>query len=278
LNAGLVDVERLQLTNTQGFFEFNSGTLSAKSSRVSNGTNFRIGNGVSPATFRLAGNGLHEFTGIQSALVRSNASFTGNGTIIGLAPLQFLGGSQLVPGTSVGKMIFSSSPSLQGTVIMEISKSGAALTNDQIQVTAALTYGGSLLVSNLGPGALAAGDRFPLFSATSFAGLFSALSLPKPGTGLNWTNKLLLDGSIEVVTWTGPRIGNVTRSGSNLIYSVSDGFPGGAYDVLTATNIVTPLTNWAVLSSGMFDTVGNATITNGIIPANLQRYFRIRAP
>src|SRR5207245_10615401 len=75
---------------------------------------------------------------------------------------------------------------------------GAALTNDQIQVNSALTYGGSLVVSNLGPDALAAGDNFRLFPGTTYAGAFTNLSLPALGPGLAWNNKLLVDGSIEV--------------------------------------------------------------------------------
>ena len=160
-----------------------------------------------------------------------------------------------------------------------ISRNGATLTNDQIQVTAPLTtYGGSLVVSNLGPDSLSAGDRFQLFNANSFVGSFSALSLPKPGTGLNWTNQLLLDGSIKVVTWSGPKIGSVTLSGTNLISSVTDGFPGGAFDVLSATNIVMPLTNWTILGSGTFDWLGNSTFTNGIVLAEPARFYRIRVP
>jgi hypothetical protein len=63
-----------------------------------------------------------------------------------------------------------------------------------------------------------------------------------------------------------------------LIFSVTGGSPAGAYHVLTATNIVTPLTNWITLSSGTFDSFGNTTVTNGIALSELQRYFRIRIP
>jgi len=43
-------------------------------------------------------------------------------------------------------------------------------SNDQIEVAAPLTYGGTLIVSNLGPTALAVADNFKLFSAGPFAG------------------------------------------------------------------------------------------------------------
>ena len=84
---------------------------------------------------------------------------------------------------------------------MEISKNGTTLTNDQIQLNnnGTLTYGGSLVVSNLGPAALLPGDRFQLFIAGGYAGSFSAIALPPLPVPLNWTNKLLVDGSIEVI-------------------------------------------------------------------------------
>jgi hypothetical protein len=82
---------------------------------------------------------------------------------------------------------------------MEISRNGVVLTNDQIQLAGTLTYGGALTVVNLGPTALAVGNNFKLFAASSYLGAFSNLALPAPGVGLGWTNKLLLDGSIEVV-------------------------------------------------------------------------------
>ena len=83
---------------------------------------------------------------------------------------------------------------------MEVSKNGSTLTNNQVQVAGTLTYGGSLIVSNLGPSALAVGDRFPLFSASSYAGGFTNIILPPLSPGLGWTNKLLVDGSIEIIS------------------------------------------------------------------------------
>ena len=61
LNAGLVEVDRLLLTNFVGaFFELNGGTLITKSTTNSIGRDFNVGNGVSPATLNLAG-GSHNF-------------------------------------------------------------------------------------------------------------------------------------------------------------------------------------------------------------------------
>ena len=56
-------------------------------------------------------------------------------------------GCMLAPGTSVGKLTVSNSVALQAgsTTRMEISKT--PFTNDQLRATGALTYGGTLVVT-----------------------------------------------------------------------------------------------------------------------------------
>ena len=108
---------------------------------MTNGSIFGVANG---ATLFLAGNGLHQFTTFFSS-VTVVGTVTGNGTIGGSSGLAFTGLGQLVPCAPIGKIVLSHSPSLGGTVIMEISKSGSVLTNDVLQVADALTYGGSLV-------------------------------------------------------------------------------------------------------------------------------------
>ena len=61
-------------------------------------------------------------------------TLAGSGSVVGRMTVN----GTVSPGASVGKMIFSSAPLLDGAVVMEISKNGATLTSDQLQVTAAL--------------------------------------------------------------------------------------------------------------------------------------------
>lgn len=197
LNQGLIEVDILRLTNgVSSKLEFKAGTLSARSSRLSLGPPLIVGNGSDPAIFNLAGNGTHDMTGTLGLIVSSNATLSGNGSLI--VQLQVLAGAQLIPGAPVGKISLSTPPFLAGTTLMELSKNIAALTNDQIQVTGTVTYGGALVVTHLGPTALAQGDKFQLFSASAYAGSFASLSLPTLTPGLSWINNLLVDGSIEV--------------------------------------------------------------------------------
>ncbi|HEX5219684.1 MAG TPA: hypothetical protein VFZ59_08965 [Verrucomicrobiae bacterium] len=157
LNAGLVEVDQLLVTNTAGKFELNGGTLSVGKVTASNGQLFRVGNGVSPATLNLTSFGTNSFG--NGLTISANAALTG----------------------------------------MKISKNRPFDINSQIQVAGTITYGGPLIVTNLEPGTLAVGDRFQLFSASSYAGAFSSVTLPPLGFLQSWTNKLLIDGSIEVV-------------------------------------------------------------------------------
>ena len=275
LNAGNIVADLLLATNgIKSLIEFNGGTLSAQSSQIRVGNPLIIGNGVSPATFLLAGNGTHNFGGTLLVSISSNAVMTGNGTVMG--PVGIASGGRLIPGNSIGKMTFGNPPSLLGSIVMEISKNDTAVTNDQIQVTGTLTYGGSLVVSNIGPTALAVGDRFPLFSATSYVAGFTNILLPPLTPGFGWTNKLLVDGSIQVIA--GPGFSTVTLSGTNVIFSGSNGPPNSPYAVLTATNLVLPLSNWLSLVTNQFDATGNFLFTNPVIPSELQRYFRVTVP
>ena len=276
-NGGAITADRLLLnTGSSGTFTFNAGTLNVRRSTIANATLFTVGNGTSAATYRMSGTTTDSHSFANNLRIANSATLSGNGSIAGIVTIA--SGGTLSPGTSVGKIVLSNSPALQGAVVMEISKSGGTLTNDQIQVVASLAYGGSLTVSNLGPDTLTPGDSFQLFSATSYSGALSALTLPPLPAGLSWTNRLLVDGSLAVINKTAPSIGGLTRSGTNLIFNVTGGSPGAPWNLLTSTNVVLPLSDWTTNSSGVFDWLGTVTVTNGINLAEPQRYLRIQAP
>ncbi len=277
LNAGFIEVDRLLVTNTLGVFEFNGGVLKTENTTNNNGHTFFVGNGTDEASLELVGNGVHVFA--NGLTIRSNTTLGDNGAIIG--PLTVLNGGVITPGGSVGnlgKLMLNTSPTLQGRTFVEISKNGSTLTNDQIQVTALLSYGGTLFVNKIGPTALNAGDQFPLFSASSYSGSFSSITLPALGAGLTWTNKLLVDGSIQVLSSVVPKFDNVTLSGTNVVFSGTGGPANATYWVLASTNVALPLTNWTRLLINQFNASGNFTFTNAISPAVPQRYYLVQVP
>ena len=132
--------------------------------------------------------------------------------------------------------------------------------------------------SNVGPGALVAGDRFRLFVATGYFGAFTNVVLPPLDPGLDWENSLTGDGSIGVIVASQPGFAGLLLTGTNLVFSGTNGTPGASYAVLTATNVTLPLSNWVSLVTNQFSASGQFTFTNGIAPTDPQRYFRLRTP
>jgi T5SS/PEP-CTERM-associated repeat protein len=276
LNSGFIEVDQLSAPDPLGKFELNAGTFITKSTVYNNGRVFDVGapGSFGSAVLNLGGNGVHFFANGLS--IKSNGTLLGNGTILGTVTVGSLG--TLSPGSSIGKLTFNSTPSLAGITAMEISKDGIALTNDQIQVTAPLTYGGSLVVTKLGPTALTSGDRFQLFSAPVYSGSFLSITLPPLSGGLTWTNKLAVDGSIEVLGGPSPRIESIVQSGTNVVMSGTNGPANGTYYVLASTNVALPLTNWTRVLTNQFNGSGNFSCTNPISPALPRRFFILELP
>ncbi len=273
LNSGLIEVSQLVMTNSSGVFEFNGGTFNTAKTTNNNGRVFTVGNGTNSSKLGLRG-GNHFFA--NRLVISSNASLLGNGTVIGTVTIQ--PGAAIEPGYPVGVMSFSNSPVLQGATTMEISRNGAVLTNDQIQVSGPITYGGSLTVSNIDASTLSLGDRFKLFNATAYAGAFSALSLPPPPSGLDWTNKLLVDGSIEISEAQVLKFGSVLIFGTNVVIAGNGGGTNATYAVLTSTNVTLPLSNWVSMATNPFGLGGSFSFTNPISPGTPQRFYRLRSP
>jgi autotransporter-associated beta strand protein len=117
-----------------------------------------------------------------NSLTVTGGQLGGNGVIAGSLLVQ--SGGTLTPGGSIGVLTCSNNVTLQSgsTNFFELNKISG--TNDQLRVSGALNYGGTLFVTNLS-GTLAGSDRFQLFSAVNFSGNFSVLA-GSPGAGLDW--------------------------------------------------------------------------------------------
>lgn len=129
--------------------------------------------------------------------VQSGATLGGTGTIN--CPVSVSAGGTLAPGASLGTLTVNNSLTLNGNLFIEVN-SAASPSNDLVNVTGTLSSSGAgvVTVTNLGP-ALTAGQSFKLFSKAVVNG--GALTIqPLPGPGLQWTNRLAVDGSIAVVS------------------------------------------------------------------------------
>lgn len=273
LDAGLVDVDRLRVTNSAGTFELNGGTLSTLAATIANGRPFSVGNGVSDALF-LSRGGTNSFA--NNLVIASNGLLQAYGEITGT--LIVSAGGRFMPGAPFDPLNFTGSVILQGRTDMVIRKNGTNLLNNLVTATGGITYGGDLVVTKLGADALGSGDRFRLFGAAALAGSFSSIVLPPLPPGLSWTNQLLVDGSIEITGVAQPGFSGVGRTGTNLVFSGTNGTPGAKYAILTATNVTLPASNWLSVATNQFGAAGEFSFTNGILFEEPERYFRLRTP
>jgi autotransporter-associated beta strand protein len=171
------------------------------------------------------------------------------------------------PGASIGTLTFSNAPVLNGTVLMELNRTNAQTADKLVLTVGTLTYGGALIVTNLGD-ALQAGDTFTLFAAANYSGAFTNTTLPSLGAGLSWnTSQLAANGTIQVVSL--PAV-TVVPASTNIVYGSSVVLTASAsgsaplsyqwYDKNTnaisgATNSTLPLTVPAVAASGNYSVI-----------------------
>lgn len=183
--------------------------------------------------------------GTNCVAVSTNATLSGNGVINGATTVQLGGTVQPgLGGLDTSTFAISNSLTLAGNVILTLDRTNAQ-TAAKISGVTSVTYGGTLIVTNVGS-ALQSGDTFTLFQATNYSGSFATIILPSLGTGLTWnTNNLVVKGSISV---------GLAISPTTLALSSSEN-SSGYLDPLTFTATVTP-TNAS----------GNVIFFNGATP------------
>jgi fibronectin-binding autotransporter adhesin len=206
----------------------------------------------------------------------SVATLSGNGSLAGSVNIGFFG--VLAPGSSVGQLAISNTLALQfgSTNFMEIDKANS--TNDSVVGLTSVTYGGNLVIVNLG-GTLADGDVFKLFDAPlgNYAGVFETIALPTLGANLFWeTNSLLVDGTVRVYT-PRPTIVSFGVDGGNFYLTGNNGGnTSPQYIVVTSTNVATA--NWTPVVTNAFAFDGTLAFTNAINPAEPARFYRLKTP
>jgi fibronectin-binding autotransporter adhesin len=217
--------------------------------------------------------------GVGAVTVQNGGTLSGNGTLLGATTVQ-LGGT-LAPGTSVGTLTVSNSLTLQGTAVMEIARNAAVLTKDQVAGVSSLTYGGSLIVTNIGSSPLQVGDSFKLFAATTYASAFTNVVYP---AGYTFTDNLAVNGTITVLTapvTTPPNFppGGISFLPDGNISLTATGAVGATYTLWASTDVVArPITTtWSNLSSGTI-TVSPFTIDDLDATNHPQRFYLFSAP
>ena len=205
----------------------------------------------------------------------SGQTLLGAGSITGA--LSANSGSTVSPGSSIGTLTVSGNVTLAGITRMKIDRANS--TNDVLASASTITYGGTLIVTNLG-GSFAGGESYQLFnsSAASYLGSFSSVQLPPLPSGLSWnTNQLAVTGTISITgsVASKPAITSVFQSGSNLIISGNNGVAGGPYHVLASTNLVQSVATWIPISTNNYASDGRFTNSININPAVSRQFYII---
>ena len=209
-------------------------------------------------------------------LTLGTQTLKGNGTVNGNVD----GSGTISPGASIGTLTITNVATLGGTLYMELNRTNGAQTND-ILAAASIVYGGTLTVTNTGSN-LVAGDRFVLFHGP-FSGTFGTVDLPSTSNdgSLNytWTNKLNLDGSIQVLTV----VSSVNQTPTNLLTSVSGNtltlsWPadhiGWRLQVQTNGLAIGLNTNWSDVAGAS----ATNSVDQAINPANGSVFYRMIYP
>jgi autotransporter-associated beta strand protein len=202
----------------------------------------------------------------------SGKSLRGVGTVLG--SVTAASGSTLTPGFSVGTLAFTNELLFQAgsTNIMELD--AATHTNDLVTGMASVSYGGRLVLMNLG-GAFAAGDSFKLFGAGSYNGTFASIVWPSLTGTLVWSNKLAVDGTIAVVDPVNTTPSDITWAviAGQLQLSWPSDHTGWRLEIQTNAIDVGLNTNW--LSLGYQST---NTVSLPLDPENGSVFYRLAYP
>ena len=196
----------------------------------------------------------------------------GNGTIRG--SVNASGG--VIPGSGLGTLTVTNSITFGGTaaITLDLNRTNTPASNDMI-AAASVISGGTLTVANLGP-VLYTGDKFKLFSVP-VTGPFAAVNLPvsdlDPATNVVtyvWTNKLEIDGTIEVLSGyvaPGPSVNTnatnivFTSGGGNVTLSWPTDHIGWTLQTQTNSRALGLKTNW-------FNVPGSAATNLMVFPVN----------
>jgi hypothetical protein len=118
----------------------------------------------------------------------------------------------------------------------------------------------------------------------SYEALAAAFPTNFPATWLLQIGSTVSNASGSITVLTGPpppQSVTITQSSASLgilTLSGTNGVAAGGYHVLTATNLVLPRAQWAVVTNGTFDGGGDFDVTLPYSPANPQGFFMIISP
>ncbi len=218
-------------------------------------------------------------TGAGAVILNSGGTLAGVGIISGSVTVN--AGGALSPGNPLGALTITNPLTLWGGSITFMQVQHSPPTNNAVNVTGTMAgggtiyEGGALIVTNSNTSTFAAGDSFKLFDAANYSGAFTNFVLPSLPAGLAWnTSALNVSGALSVVALSSPTIKSVSVSNGDLVLSGTGGTADASFEVLVTTNLVSP--QWASVSTNEFDSNGDFSITNAIVPSSPQSFYRLQ--
>ena len=266
LNNGTATVDRLTLTNgVSSVITFNSGVLITKSTTVSNGVPFMVGDGTHAATLNLAG-GTHSFA--NGLAITNNAVLAGTGTINSNVTLAGI----LSPGSSPGTITNSGNLTLQPGAVLNFD---LGTNSDLVVVNGNLTLGGTLNVSDSGGFTNGTYTLFSYGGTLTTNGSSSILTIgTTPNTNWNYTVDISSNGYVNLIvagavpSCTPPWANfsaNTTTGAANLQVIFTDNSTGTITSVSwtfgdgNTTNFTAPTTPYTVTNT--YTAAGVYTVT-----------------
>jgi len=188
----------------------------------------------------------------------TDATLGGTGVIMG--PVVMGSGGILSLGNPPGPLTISNSLVLLPGSTTTVAIDAAAPGHAAVQGLSSVTYGGTLLVSNLA-GVFSLGQSFSIFGSAPASGNFSSIQ-PPPGPWLRWRFDPAT-GQITVVSSASqPAFASVKLAGTSLVYQVTAGPPGSPCYTMASPDLSQPKSAWTQIATNVFDVSGNFTATN----------------
>jgi hypothetical protein len=218
-----------------------------------------------------AGGTLDLSTSTTAFNVGTNQTLKGSGTLQGTATVS---GTLAPGGASIGPLTVYGNLTNQATAVTKVRLNKTLGTNDNVNCSGAISFGGTLVVTNVA-GSLTTSDTFKLFSASGgFSGNFGTI-VGNAGSGLayvfNPTN-----GILSVVAATASNPTNITFVVSGNTMTLSWPLDHLGWILQSQTNALNKglFTNWVDVAGSDLSTqaVVNLTVTNPSV------FYRLRNP
>jgi autotransporter-associated beta strand protein len=207
--------------------------------------------------------------------VQAGATLGGNGIIGGAVTVAADG--TIAPGASIGTLTINNNLTLASGSFTRMKFNKTAATQDQIVGVNTLTYGGTLVISNLS-GTLTTSDSFKLFTAAAYAGAFASISPATPATGLAWnTSTLATDGTLRITSGVATNPTDITTAvigGNTLQLAWPADHIGWTLEAQTNSVSVGLSTNWVRISSS----ASTNRVSIPIVTTNGCEFFRLVYP